>query len=163
MALAKLNQLSVLKKLFQELLIPQAVYEEAVIRGMTQGYPDALALKLFLEQQGWQPVHVDHKGIDKDLLKEKLDWGEIESIQLAIDVKDALLLIDDEEARGVARKKGLRTKGTVGVLVEAFQKRLIDLEEIELLFAQIKARDDIWISRTLCKEVLSKLKARELN
>lgn len=102
---------------------------------MTQGYPDALALKLFLEQQGWQTIHIDHHVINKDLLKEKLDWGEIESIQLAINMKDALLLIDDEEARGVARKRGLRTRGTIGVLVEAFQKRLIDLEEIELLFA----------------------------
>jgi len=83
-ALAKLNQLSVLKRLFQQLLIPQAVYEEAVIRGMTQGYPDALAIKLFLEQQGWRTIYVDHHGINKDLLKEKLDWGEIESIQLAI-------------------------------------------------------------------------------
>ncbi|NVM26564.1 MAG: hypothetical protein HWN70_11710 [Desulfobacterales bacterium] len=72
-ALAKLNQLSVLKKLFEELLIPQAVYEEAVIRGMTQGYPDALAIKLFLEQQGWQAIYVDHQYISKDLLKEKLD------------------------------------------------------------------------------------------
>lgn len=130
---------------------------------MTQGYPDALALKLFLEQQGWQTIHVDHHVINKDLLKEKLDWGEIESIQLAINMKDALLLIDDEEARGVARKRGLRTRGTIGVLVEAFQKRLIDLEEIELLFAQIKARDDIWISPTLCQKVLSKLEARELD
>lgn len=110
MALAKLNQLSILKKLFQKVLIPQAVYEEAVIRGMTQGYPDALAIKFFLEQQGWQPVYVDRKDINKDLLKEKLDWG-----------------------------------------------------EIELLFTQIQARDDIWISTTLCQKVLSELKARELN
>jgi len=163
MALAKLNQLSVLKKLFEELLIPQAVYEEAVTRGVTQGYPDALAIKLFLEQQGWQPVYVDHQHVNKDLLKEKLDWGEIESLHLAMNVKDAILLVDDEGAREVARRQGLRTKGTVGVLVGAFQRRLIDLEEIELLFAQIQARDDIWISPTLCRKALSELKARELN
>jgi predicted nucleic acid-binding protein len=163
MALAKLNQLSILKKLFQKVLIPQAVYEEAVIRGMTQGYPDALAIKFFLEQQGWQPVYVDRKDINKDLLKEKLDWGEVESLQLAMNVKAAIFLVDDEEAREVARKHGLSTKGTVGILVDAFQKSLIDLEEIELLFTQIQARDDIWISTTLCQKVLSELKARELN
>ena len=44
-----------------------------------------------------------------------------------MNVKDAILLVDDEEAREVARRQGLRTKGTVGVLVDAFQKRLIDL------------------------------------
>lgn len=124
MALAKLNQLSVLKKLFQKVLIPQAVYEEAVIRGMNQGYPDALAIKLFLEQQSWQPVYVDHQYINKDLLKEKLDWGEIESLHLAMNVEDAILLVDDEGAREVARRQGLRTKGTVGVLVEAFREDL---------------------------------------
>ena len=112
MALAKLNRLSVLKKLYQEVLIPQAVYEEAVVRGMTQGYPDALAIKLFLEQQGWQAVYVDHEGISQDLLKERLDWGEIESI--------------------------------------------------ELLFAQIELRDDIWITPALCKEVLRQLKSRRM-
>jgi len=52
MALAKLNRLSLLRKLFQGVLIPQAVYEETVIRGISRGYPDALAIKLFLEQQG---------------------------------------------------------------------------------------------------------------
>jgi predicted nucleic acid-binding protein len=163
MALAKLNQLSLLKKLFQKVLIPQAVYEEAVTRGMAQGYPDAFAIKFFLEQQGWKPVYVDHEGIDKDLLKEKLDWGEVESLQLAMNLKAAIFIVDDEEAREVARKHGFSTKGTVGVLVDAFHKRLIDLEEIELLFAQIQARDDIWISTTLCQKVLSELKTMELN
>jgi len=163
MSLAKLNRLSLLKKLFQQVSIPQAVYEETVMRCMTQGYPDASSIKLFFEQQGWQAVYVNHGDIIKELLKEKLDWGEIESIQLAMNAKDALLLIDDREAREVARKQGLQTKGTIGILVEAFEKGLIDLEEIEFLLAQIQDRDDIWISRALCKEVLTELKARELN
>ena len=160
MALAKLNRLSLLQKLFQEVLIPQAVYKETVIQGLTQGYPDALTLKLFLAQQGWQAIYVDHNKVNKDLLKAKLDWGEIESIQLALNVKSAVLLIDDEEARTVARRQGLRTKGTIGILLQTFQKNLIDFEEIEYLFTQIQARDDIWISASLCEEVLSKLKAR---
>jgi predicted nucleic acid-binding protein len=159
MALAKLNRLLLLRKLFGKVLIPQAVYQETVIRGMRQGYSDALAIKLFLEHEGWQTIYISRQDINKDLLEKKLDAGEIESIQLAMNVKDAILLIDDEEARGVARKQGLRTKGTVGVLVEAFEKGLIDSEGIELLFAQIQARDDIWISPVLCKKVLSKLKA----
>lgn len=163
MALAKLNQLSLLRKLFHQVSIPQAVYEETVMRGMAQGYPDASSIKLFFDQQGWQAVYVDHRGINKDLLKEKLDWGEIESIQLAMNTKDALLLIDDGEAREVARKLGILTKGTIGILVEAFEKDLIDLDEIEFLFAQIQAKDDIWISPGLCKEVLSELKAKELD
>ena len=97
MALAKLNRLSLLKKLFQQVSIPQAVYEETVIRGMSQGYLDASSIKLFFEQQGWQAVYVDHGDIIKELLKEKLDWGEIESIQLAMNAKDALLLIVPEK------------------------------------------------------------------
>lgn len=44
MALAKLNRLLLLRKLFGKVLIPQAVYQETVIRGMRQGYPDALAI-----------------------------------------------------------------------------------------------------------------------
>ena len=80
-----------------------------------------------------------------------------------MNAKDALLLIDDGEARKVARKQGLLTKGTIGILVEAFEKGLIDLEEIEFLLVQVQAKDDIWISRALCEEVLTELKVRELN
>jgi predicted nucleic acid-binding protein len=54
-----------------------------------------------------------------------------------------LLLVDEEQAREAARRQGIRIKGTLGVLVEAFRQKLLDLEELEFLFAQIEQRDDI--------------------
>lgn len=122
MALAKLNALPLLKRLYGTVIISQTVYEEVVTEGLTRGYLDAGVLKLFLEQQGWSSIVVKQKEIPKDLQEAKLDPGEKESICLAARSKGTLLLVDEETAREAAREKGIRVKGTLGILIEAFRK-----------------------------------------
>lgn len=48
-----------------------------------------------------------------------LDAGELESIALALESRADLVLLDEQAARGEARRLGLRVGGTLGVLVEA--------------------------------------------
>jgi predicted nucleic acid-binding protein len=66
--------------------------------------------------------------------------------------------VDEEAAREAARERGARVKGTLGLLVEAFHKGLLGLEELEFLFAQIEQWDDIWISAELCQRVLAEVR-----
>ena len=70
------------------------------------------------------------------LLLSHLDLGEASVIQLARERTAGLVILDERKARKIARDVyGMRVVGTVGVLVEAKRKGLLDriapvLEEI---------------------------------
>ena len=67
-------------------------------------------------------------------------------------------LLDDEYARSASRTRDISVKGTLGILVDAFQENYIDLEELVLDLEQISNRDDIWISKELCEKVIKQVK-----
>lgn len=86
-----------------------------------------------------------------------LGAGERQLLALARELRPDFLLLDDELARSEARRLGLTVRGTVGVLVQAYQTEFLRGEEIELLLLEIAARPDLWISERLCREVLAHL------
>jgi len=57
-----------------------------------------------------------------------LDPGEEQAIALALELK-APVLLDEKDARRVAKDKGLRFIGTIGVLDRAAAKGLLDLRD----------------------------------
>lgn len=108
---ATINQLDLLRKLFGQIFIPQAVWDEVVIKGSR--YESAILIK----QAEW----IKRKSIaDKkfcSLLKQELDTGEAEAIVLAIELKADLILLDETEARSFAETLGLNFIGSIGCLV----------------------------------------------
>jgi predicted nucleic acid-binding protein len=60
---------------------------------------------------------------------EGLDEGEIAAIALATSLPADLLLMDDRRGVMVARRKGLRVTGTLGVLDVAAERGLVDFAE----------------------------------
>ncbi len=154
MVFSKLNLLHLLKKLYGEVLFPKAVYEEVVVDGIKHGFEDAYSLRLFLKQNNWKPQEVCE--IHKVIASSNLDKGEKEAIVLALS-KKAMLLMDEELGRSIARQTGLKVKGSLGVLIEALHKNLINIEQLRFYFAQISMRNDIWISSKLCKQLLEKI------
>jgi predicted nucleic acid-binding protein len=96
MALAKLNVLPLLTRLYGMVLISQTVYDEVVTEGLARGYPDAGVVQRFWEQQRWSLQTVKPEEIPQDLQQTGLDPGEKESVFLAIREKAALLLVDEE-------------------------------------------------------------------
>lgn len=75
-----------------------------------------------------------------------------------MEIKADLILIDEEMARDEARIAGVKVKGTIGILMEAYKKGILPVEDLEYTIEQIKVRKDIWISKKLCDEVLEKIK-----
>lgn len=157
-ALGKLNALDVLPRVYDEILIAPEVYTEAVTRGLEMGHIDAARIKAT---------------VDKKILKVKkpspleikfvygLDVGEEETIYLAIQEKTDEVLVDNWHARTEARRAGLRVKGTLGVLYGSLRKKFIDYRRFEALVKEITYREDIWISKELCRRVLKE--ARDLD
>jgi predicted nucleic acid-binding protein len=57
-----------------------------------------------------------------------LDQGEREAIQIALEIKADLLLIDERQGSIEAEHRGLTVTGTLGVLLDAALQRLVDVE-----------------------------------
>jgi len=158
MALGKLNRLDLLAELYDEVRVPQAVYNEAVSQGLARGAPDALIVRLFWQRQGWPVVEVSPEVLSAYEPPVMLDPGEREVLALAQTLTRPLVLLDDEIARAEARRLELRVRGTLGVLVQAFRKGSLSLSQVELLLREIAARPDIWIGSKLCSQVLRLLR-----
>lgn len=106
----------------------------------------------FGQRPGWLavPGPVD---VPKALrvLRNRLDRGETEVIALALTLPDCAVLLDERRGRQVARRMGLETIGTLGLLLLAKQRGLVPVVE-PLLDALASA--GFYFSDALREEVL---------
>ena len=117
--LAQIGGLELIKELFGEVLITQAVKAEAVAKGK-KGYPDVILIENAIEE-GWINV-VKSSGRRKELTRFGLHDAEADLIYHALNEKMELILLDDDAAREVARTLGLKVRGSVGIIIEAFRR-----------------------------------------
>jgi predicted nucleic acid-binding protein len=157
-ALGKLNRLTLLTELYGTILVPEAVYQEVVTEGSQRGFHDAFTVRLFLSLHSATIVHLSDEVVEAYSPPVTLGRGERELLALSQRQPNPLVLLDDETARQEARRLGLRSKGTVGVLVQSFRTGLLPRREIELLLTEISGRGDIWISPRLCQQVLAEIR-----
>ncbi|NMG83149.1 MAG: DUF3368 domain-containing protein [Methanosarcinales archaeon] len=143
--LAKVGKLELLKGYFTEISIPEAVYRECVIDGKDR--EDAKRI----ENAAWIRV-VDIKNIDlKKAFNTVLDEGESEAIVLALQESADLILLDDYEARELARTYGLKVTGTIGLLIKA--KYEGDISSIDEMLKKLR-RTGFWLSDDLYTKIL---------
>jgi predicted nucleic acid-binding protein len=118
LSFARANQLELLHQVIGGLTIPDAVYEDIVVRGA--GKPGAT------EVQGasWiQRLSVRDR-VFVDQLPPKLHLGEREAIALAKEQGTALL-VDEREARREAIRQGIAVLGSLTILREAKTRGII--------------------------------------
>jgi len=152
MVLAKLNLLHLLKDIYGRVSYARSVYEEAVIEGIRHGHEDARVLLLFLDQMRWPPEESPPE-IPAALAQVNLDRGERDTLALALASHSTLVLIDDSVGRQVAREHGVAVRGSLGILVEAQRRGLIQPDQLRLCMEEIASRPDIWISRELVERI----------
>jgi predicted nucleic acid-binding protein len=159
-ALAKINALSLLQRLYDQVWVTPAVVDEAVTAGVRLGTSDAATIAGAI-QDGWLQIHTP-SSIQLPV-PGLLGAGEVSSIALALEYAADWLLIDDADARQLAQAnigaRGVATqaKGTLGTIVSAYQTGIVDAAQAELLVQALKDRPDIWISDTLCDRVIALL------
>lgn len=117
--LARISKLDLLRELYGERVIPQAVWQEVVLDGAEQ--PGAEQVKT----SDWIKVRPIKDERLAQALRQELDAGEAEAIVLAIETEAELLLMDEHLGRETARHLGVRYTGLIGVLRQAKHKRLI--------------------------------------
>lgn len=157
MALAKVDGLATLFRLFPQILIPPAVYEETVVAGQRLGAPDAALLEACCNDQ---KLVLAPPTLPSLPIQRRLGHGEDESIRLAIERRADWLLIDDYDARQAAlssfQAAGVTTqvKGTLGVIVSAHQEGYLAQSEAIGYVNVLSQRPDVWVSPDLCRRVI---------
>jgi len=138
-ALAVVDKLELLEKLYDNLFVPQAVYDE-----VTQvGRPQSDKLKQFLESKV--------KVVDLNLTKLGLGLGELEAITLYKELDADVLLIDDNRAKKYAVLNDIKVIGSLGVLIKAKENGYV--HKIKPLLNEIM-KAGIYISDNLVMQVL---------
>ena len=131
-----IQQFGLLQKLFEEIFIPTAVWDELNQHGPHLIYKNEMD---FLAGKVIQPEKIiDFPAIDK---------GEIEAIALYLELNAAYLLIDDKKGRQVAEANGINCIGTLTVLIAAKQKGLI--AGLKTYFEMLLANKRFYAKETL--------------
>jgi hypothetical protein len=143
--LAKAGRLRLLTTLYETVEIPSAVLDEVNVRER----PDAEAIRQ------WRHKHdvLVREPSDPSLnaLSEELGDGERAALALAIERDAALVVLDDQEGRRVAKRRGISVTGTIGVLVEARATGQIDSLRTEL---DRVVEAGLWMSESFYERLL---------
>jgi uncharacterized protein len=118
LSFARAHRFDLLREVVDTLTIPEAVYTDIVVRGAGKlGAED-------VQHAAWitrTPVR-DRTFVAQ--LSQRLHLGECEALALAREL-DAVLLIDEREARCAAQQYGIAHLGSLRVLEEAKERGLI--------------------------------------
>ena len=111
--LAAIGKFDLLQKLYREIYIPEAVWNELNAQGRQWPGRQEVAEAAWIKRQTVtdEPLVIS--------LQLDLDRGEAESIGLALSLAAEWILLDETEGRRIARRLGLRPVGVLGILLQA--------------------------------------------
>ncbi len=152
-SLIKINRLDILKRMFGEVHIPEAVFEE-----LTSNVLFKEEIQTVVECEYIKKMSVDNaKSVDLLRRSTNLDVGESEAIVLADSLKNSILLIDEAKGRKIAKTMGLNIMGTIGILLVAYEDGLLDKGSIEECIEVIR-NSKLRISESLLDLLHDKIK-----
>ena len=137
--IAGLNNLEILKRLYNKVIVPYEVSEEILVKSK-ENY-DAKVFK----QNKWinkrnKPVKVE------PFLKNSLDKGEASVIQTATNENIKTVCIDEVAGRRIARLNNLKVTGSLGIIISAIKKG--ENLNIEKTIKKMR-KNGVWISKEL--------------
>ena len=139
-ALSHVGQLDILKKLYGEIMIPEAVYRELSVK------TESICKKAVDRSLEWIRVENINNQMAKAMYKTQLHDGEVEVMILSKEMAADVVIIDDANAKKHAKYLGLPVTGTLGVLIKAKQDGYIN--ELRPILNQM-VENSIYISQSL--------------
>lgn len=144
--LSKIGRASLLTKLFDEVVVPNAVWKEIVVGGENE---PAAALPSSLRNL----TRVNVEAASPEVARCNLGDGETEVLTFALIEPTYRAVVDDKAARTCAKDLGIRILGTGGLLILAKRKRFIPSVETEL---RKLVECGLWLSPEVMRLLLSK-------
>ena len=127
--LSNINHLDLLKKLYSEIYIPEAVFNEVTEKADS-------ACQQIEKNTDWIHVCKITDESQKRMYQAKLHTGEVEVMILAQEKPEAdLVILDDNAAKKTAKFLGLKVTGSLGVILKAKKTGII--KEVTPLINQL--------------------------
>lgn len=143
-----------MKDLYGTVIIPPKVKEECIDKGKAIGARDAYESEKAV-QEGWiKEVTLDRKSrarVEHLMRHAQIGQGEAEALSVA-QAKKLPVILDEADARAVARGLKIQYLGTVMVPYEAFVRRLISYEELVGILTDLSIV--LWVSPAVIAEIL---------
>lgn len=117
-----IGEIELLCQLYGQVMIPKTVAQE-----LSDNKAPAVVQKWIKNPPSWLRIETVIYSDDPDL--EGLDSGEKAAILLAERQGADLVIIDDGLGRKIARSRGLKITGLLGVLNEAAQQNIVDFPD----------------------------------
>ena len=147
-ALSHVGQLNILKKLYGEIIIPEAVYRELSVK------EESVCKKTVDSSLDWIRVDTIENQMAKTMYRTQLHDGEVEVMILAKEIAADVVIIDDANAKKHAKYLDLPVTGTLGVLIKAKQQGYID--ELKPVLQRM-VENGIYISQSLIELCLKQV------
>ena len=150
LSLLKAEQLDLLERLFDTVIVSETVYEELTTNPIFENEKAVIVNCSFI---------VIERVCNQESVKllrniAGLDAGESETLILYEERNADLLLIDEHKGRSVARKMSVKHVGTMGILMMAYDKYFISASEIKHCL-EVLMDKDIRLSKELYNKVLN--------
>ncbi len=129
----KIDRLGILQEMFPDLIVTTEVATEF------GELPNWITIQAVIEKEQYKK------------LAEELGKGEASSIALALEFEECLLIIDERKGRKIAEDLGIETIGSLGILIKAKQRGVIN-EVREIL--ELIDLTDFRISQSVREAVL---------
>ncbi|NCR38258.1 MAG: DUF3368 domain-containing protein [Microcystis aeruginosa S11-01] len=138
-----IDQIMILQKLYDVVVIPQAVADE-----LNASESPSVVRNWIANPPNWLQIEIVSASSRSGL--EKLDSGEQEAILLAEQIEAELIILDDKAARQIASERGLRIIGLLGIIKDAAQLGLLDLR---VTFERLQEAG-FWVAPSLLERLL---------
>jgi len=138
--------------MYSSIIVPEAVYEETVTRGLEGGFRDARVIAEVVEE-GWIEVCKADKQLLKSVLgvEKRLDVelgeGEREAIAIALEKETTTFLTNDEDAHHVGKSMGLEPKGVLYVLLRGVKEKYLDKKQASEALKKM-LEEGFWLTPT---------------
>jgi uncharacterized protein len=144
-SLSSVGRIDLFEKLFSEIQIPTHVYSEIKAKNK-YGFNevDSTFIKV---------TEIKNKNSSL-ILETEIDRGEAEAIELSLELKSDLLILDDRLGLKIAKNLNIESIGTLGILLLAKEKRYI--ENVKGLLDEMIARGR-WFSPKVRNYFLSQI------
>lgn len=150
--LAQIGNLNLLR-VFNDLHIPGAVWQEAVTQG---NVPQNDVLNLGnVEVHQLSPIDVLNFIQTRGM--ENLHIGERECLYLCWHTRIGTLLTDDLAVRRAAQKAGITPVGSLGVIVRAHVGRVISRDKAENLLLDLYHHSNLYVTRAITEIAIEQL------
>ena len=125
-SLLKIDRISLLEKLFGQVLIPQAVFDELTADVRFELEAEQIRQKQFIK------VKAVRNSESARILKRAtgLDQGESEAIILTDEQNADVLLMDEAKGRTISFQMGFKIMGTIGILMAAYEENELTAIEV---------------------------------